>query len=92
MINDLLVKHLYFINGLGKTLNYSEYPEGATIRIDTEDADNSSVTIRGNRGLASVKNNHCTITWAIDDTIFIILYEGELSEALLIADGVKKIL
>ena len=76
----------------GAYLEFHEKSVDSVSRIDSEDAVVSHVQIHGNEALASEKNGIVTIVWSEYDRYFLLANSGSLSETLVIAENVKKII
>lgn len=90
--DDSELADVYYTNAQGKVLVFSDMSENTSSNIDTEDAQIESVMIQGRSGIISEKEGNVKIAWAVDDRYFIVDYDGDRETALLIAEGVRKII
>ena len=75
----------------GKWLTFSEHGDGTGIVIDTENATIEDIVIKGEPGQCATKGNTVRVYWKHDNKFFILVYEGEMHEAIAIAESVEKI-
>ena len=78
----------YYNSQDGRNLIFSEYGEGSSVNIDSENAQISFVELNGENGLIVEKNDWTTLVWAIPNHYFLIEIQGNQDEALAIARSV----
>lgn len=86
-----LAPDIAYRNQNGEKLVFTEYGDGSGVVLDTEDAVIETVLIKGETGQCAVKGNSVRVYWQHDNKFFILLYEGEKSEAISIAQSVVEI-
>lgn len=75
----------------GANFSFMECRENTSINYDTEDAEIEERRIHGMPAKLSVKNGTINLTWANDDSYFVLNYNGGKDEAMKIADSVSRI-
>lgn len=75
----------------GQEFIFSEYESGSGVNIDTEGAETKFTDVNGRSALAVEKNGWATLAWAVSNRYFIIELQGEIEEAVGIAEHVMMI-
>ena len=86
------VRNVYYLSNKGDKLRFSEYGEGTSTRLDTENADVKFVMINGNPGMLVEKNGRIILTWSEYDFFFVIIADDMPSDSVMnIANSVVRI-
>ena len=92
VIGGTLVRNVYYLSNDGKKLRFSEYGEGSSTRLDTENADVKFVMINGKPGMLVEKNGRIILTWSEYDYFFVIIADDMPSDSVMnIANSVVRI-
>lgn len=77
-----------YVDSHGNMLLFAEYGTESSVNIDTENAKVQFVDIQGHSVLLSEKNGWVTLAWAVSDCFFILDFQGDVDEAMRIAENV----
>lgn len=80
-----------FVNKNGAKIYFSEYLPDDLVDINSENAALSYAVINGKNTFIVEHDNFIIVTWASEDRFFVIEAETTKEEALLVAEGVRKI-
>lgn len=79
---------MLYENANHDTLSFSMVSHGTSEHIDTEDTIKTEITLFGVPAYHYAKPGYTVITWALDDTIFVVMSEGSVDYALPVAQSV----
>ena len=86
------VRNVYYLSNKGHKLRFSEYGEGTSTRLDTENAVVKFFMINGNPGMLVEKNGRSTVTWSENDRYFVLSADNMSGDSvMIIADSIVRI-
>lgn len=80
-----------YINEDGAKIYFSEYLQDDLVDINSEDAALSYAAINGENAFIIERDNLVIVAWASEDRFFVIEAETSKEEALVVAEGVRRI-
>ena len=78
-------------NASGKSLNFSESGYGATIDLDTENANVSTVLVNGVEATLIEKGGWTAVEWFANNRLFVVDMDGNVDEVMKVANSVVMI-
>lgn len=92
LTNTEMVKNIEYTNDSGVKIWFSQMEQGATLNIDTENAQKvEDISINDNKGILVLKDGLVTIVWHNEEYLFSLFSEIDEKELIKIANSVKLI-
>ncbi len=89
--NAMAFSFVEYKDATGKFIIYFEAQEGSRSNIDTEGARITTTTVHDHEAMVVEKENRITVSWVEDERYFVIMFDGEMSEAISIARSVQRV-